>query len=449
VHQEGASVIVGQQLGYWTLVPFALMLLAIAFLPLIWGRWFHRNRNKAVVSFVLGVPTLVYLFVTFGGDGLDLAAKTAEEYVSFIILLFALFTISGGIYLTGNAIATPWHNLAYLSLGAFLANFIGTMGASMVLIRPVLRANSERKYIRHTVIFFIFAVSNMGGLLTPLGDPPLFLGFLRGVPFGWTLNLWREWLISVGLVLIVYLALELYYYRRKEPNEGLIRDVADYIPMRIKGWANFLLLGGVMATVLVSDYLADAGKVIHFPFIREVILVILALISLRLCPRGPRAANKFCWPPIVEVAVLFAGIFATMIPALALLEAKGASIGLTQPWQYYWASGGLSSFLDNAPTYLTFTSVAQGLTGLESVGALTASQVMPNLGFTPAQFLAAISCGAVMMGANTYIGNAPNFAVKCIAEREGVKMPSFFGYMGYSVAVLLPIFAVVTVIFFL
>jgi Na+/H+ antiporter NhaD/arsenite permease-like protein len=448
MEEESASLIVGQQLGYWTLVPFALMLLAIALLPLFWSHWFDKNRNKAIVAAVLGIPTVVYLLVAFGGDGLELARKTAEDYISFILLLFALFTISGGIHLTGNAVATPWHNLAYLGLGAVLANFIGTMGASMVLIRPVLRANSERKYVRHTVIFFIFAVSNVGGLLTPLGDPPLFLGFLNGVPFGWTLRLWPQWLLVVGLVLLVYMAIELYYYRR-EPKEAISQDKADYVPVRLKGWVNFILLAGVIVAVLFSDKLADAGKVIHFPFIREVILVILAVISLRLCPRGPRACNNFCWPPMIEVAVLFAGIFATMIPALALLEAKGASIGLTQPWQYYWASGGLSSFLDNAPTYLTFTSVAQGLTGLESVGALTAGQVVPSLGLAPAHFLAAISCGAVMMGANTYIGNAPNFAVKCIAEREGVKMPSFFGYMAYSVAVLIPIFAIVTVIFFL
>jgi Na+/H+ antiporter NhaD/arsenite permease-like protein len=316
------------------------------------------------------------------------------------------------------------------------------------LIRPLLRANSERTHARHTVVFFIFAVSNVGGLLTPLGDPPLFLGFLRGVPFAWTLRLWAEWLLVVGLVLLAYMAVELYYYR-KEPTEALRRDLADYIPMRIKGWVNAVPLALVIVTVLFSGPLGRAGATIHFPFVREVILVVLAVISLKLCPRGPRAANSFCWPPIVEVAVLFAGIFATMIPALALLEAHGASIGLSQPWQYYWASGGLSSFLDNAPTYLTFTSVAQGQLGVDTVGALTATQVVPNLGFSPADFLAAISCGAVMMGANTYIGNAPNFAVKCVAESSGVKMPSFFGYMGYSLAVLIPIFAIVTVIFFL
>jgi Na+/H+ antiporter NhaD/arsenite permease-like protein len=439
VEQESASLVVGGQLGYWTLVPFILMLLAIALLPLFCGHWFDRNRNKAIISAVLGIPTVVYLLVAFGGEGLDLTTKTAEDYVSFILLLVALYTISGGIHVTGNSVATPWHNLGYLGLGAVLANFIGTMGASMVLIRPVLRANSERQYVRHTVIFFIFAVSNIGGLLTPLGDPPLFLGFLNGVPFAWTLRLWPQWLFTVGMVLLVYMALELYYHR-KEPKTALELDREDYVPIRVKGWFNFVLLAGVIVAVLFSDKLADVGEVIHFPFIREVILVVLALVSHHLGPKGPRTCNNFCWPPMVEVAVLFVGIFATMIPALALLEAKGASLGLTEPWQYYWVTGGLSSFLDNAPTYLTFTSVAQGLTGALTVGDLT------TMG---AGLLAAVSCGSVMMGANSYIGNAPNFAVKCIAEREGVKMPSFFGYMAYSIVVLVPIFLIETFIFFL
>jgi Na+/H+ antiporter NhaD/arsenite permease-like protein len=441
--KESASLVVGGQLGWWTIAPFILMLLAIALMPLFCGHWFDRNRNKALVSAILGIPTVVYLLVAFGGDGLHLARKTAEDYISFILLLVALYTISGGIHVAGNAVATPRRNLAYLAFGAVLANFIGTMGASMVLIRPLLRANSERKYVKHTVIFFIFAVSNVGGLLTPLGDPPLFLGFLNGVPFAWTLRLWPQWLFTVGMVLLAYLAVELYYYHRKEPKEALVRDREDYEPMRVKGWLNFVLLAAVVVAVLFSDKLMDAGTAIHFPFIREVILGALALISHKLGPKGPRSCNNFCWPPMIEVAVLFVGIFATMIPALALLEAKGATIGLTEPWQYYWVSGGLSSFLDNAPTYLTFTSVAQGLTGATTVGGLT---TISALG---AKLLAAVACGSVMMGANSYIGNAPNFAVKCIAEREGVKMPHFFGYMAYSIAVLVPIFLIETFIFFL
>jgi len=443
-----ASYELGEQLGFWTLAPFACMLLAVAIMPLACGRWFEHNRNKGIVAFVLGAPTVAYLVGRFGSLGLENAAHTAEEYVSFIMLLFALFTISGGIYLTGNLVATPKVNLAFLTAGAVLASFIGTMGASMVLIRPLLRANAERTHSKHSVIFFIFAVSNVGGLLTPLGDPPLFLGFLRGVPFTWTFRLWAEWLLVVVLVLAVYLALETYYYR-KEPAPARRVDTADYVPMRIKGGINILFLALVIVAVLFSGPLAEAGEALHFPFVREVVLVVLAVLSLTAGPRGPRASNHFTWGPIVEVAVLFAGIFATMIPALALLEANGASIGLTRPWQYFWATGGLSSFLDNAPTYLTFTSMAQGQVGVSTVGALTSTAVIPGIGFAPADFLAAISCGAVMMGANTYIGNAPNFAVKCIAEKAGVKMPSFFGYMGYSIAILIPIFAIVTVVFFL
>ena len=433
---------IGEQLGFWTLAPFVVMLLSIALLPVLAGHWFERNRNKAYVSLILGVPTVVYLLAAFGHDGLELVWHSGKEYVQFIVLLFALFTISGGIHVTGNSVATPRHNLTYLALGSVLANLIGTMGASMVLIRPVIRANSERKYVKHTIIFFIFSVSNCGGLLTPLGDPPLFLGFLRGVPFSWTLQLWPQWLVTVGLVLLVYAAWEYYIYHRKEPREALIKDIEDFVPVRVKGIVNIIPLVLVIVTVLFSKQLEKAGDVIHFPFIREVILVSLALLSHHRGPRGPRECNAFCWPPFVEVAVLFAGIFATMAPALALLEAHGEQLGFTSPWQYFWTTGVLSSFLDNAPTYLTFTSVMQGEFGVASVGALT---LIPEA----AAWLAAISCGAVFMGANTYIGNAPNFTVKCIAERAGIKMPSFFGFMAYSTAILVPIYLVVTVIFFL
>jgi Na+/H+ antiporter NhaD/arsenite permease-like protein len=318
----------------------------------------------------------------------------------------------------------------------------------MLLIRPLLRANSERTHTSHTVVFFIFAVSNIGGMLTPLGDPPLFLGFLRGVPFAYTLGLWPQWLLALGLTFLAYMAVEIRQYRR-EPAAAKRWDEADYVPIRVKGTINLLFFALVILTILLSDQLAQIGETIHFPFVREVVLVVLAVLSVRLGPRGPRAANHFRWAPIVEVAVLFAGIFATMIPALALLEANGETIGLSQPWHYYWATGGLSSFLDNAPTYLVFTATAQGQMGVSTIGGLASTQVVPGMGFSPAEFLAAISCGAVMMGANTYIGNAPNLTVKAIAEHSGLKMPSFFGYMGYSMAILIPIFLVVTAVFFL
>lgn len=425
------------------------MLVGIAVLPLAACHWFHRNRNKAILSAVLGIPTLAYLFAEFGSLGFEVAVHTAEEYVSFIVLLVALFAISGGIYLTGNLVATPKVNLTFLLVGSVLASFIGTMGASMLLIRPLLRANSERTHSKHTVVFFIFTVSNLGGMLTPLGDPPLFLGFLRGVPFTWTLHLWPQWLLGLVLTLAVYAVIEIYQYRR-EPERARRWDEAHYVPMRLKGALNLLLFALVMITVLFSGPLGHIGEALHFPFVREVILIALTIMSLKLGPRGPRASNHFSWKPMVEVAVLFAGIFATMIPALALLESRGAAIGLSQPWQYFWLTGGLSSFLDNAPTYLAFTSVAQGQVGVNSVGALASTTLMvPGLAFDAADFLTAISVGAVMMGAITYIGNAPNLAVRCIAEDSGLRMPSFLGYMAYSLAVLIPIFLIVTVVFFL
>jgi Na+/H+ antiporter NhaD/arsenite permease-like protein len=437
----------GRQLGFWTIIPFVLMLLATAVLPLAAGPWFHRNRNKALVAAVLGVPTVAYLLVGFGHVGLTVAAQTARDYISFMVLLFALFTISGGIYIAGDIRATPRTNLALLAMAAVLANVIGTMGASMVLIHPLLRINAERGRVKHTVVFFIFLASNIGGLLTPLG-PPLFLGYLRGVPFSWTLRLWPEWLLVVGLTLGVYLILDTYHHRR-ETASCLLADEENYVPIRLRGGMNLALLVLVVITVFFSESLARVGDRVHFPFIADAVLVMLAVISITLAPHEPRRANRFGWAPIVEVGVLFAGVFATMVPALALLQAKGAAVNLAQPWHYFWATGGLSAFLDNAPTYLAFGSLAQGQVGAVTMGGLTSTAVVPGLGLAPAHLLAAISCGAVFLGALTYLGNAPNFAVKAIAEHSGRKMPSFFGYMGYSLAVLVPIFLVTTVIFFL
>jgi len=441
------SVQLGEQLSFWALVPFALMLLAMAILPLAAGPWFQRNRNKAIVAAVLGVPTVAYLLVAFGHLGRAAVGQTAQDYVSFMVLLFALFTISGGIYLAGDIRATPRANLALLASAAVLANVIGTMGASMVLIHPLLRINTERARVKHTVVFFIFLASNIGGLLTPLG-PPLFLGYLRGVPFTWTLRLWPEWLLVVGLTLAVYFVLDTYHYRR-ETTSCLLADAENYVPVRLTGGLNPVLLLLVVVTVFFSEPLARVGSGVHFPFTAEVVLVILAVISITLAPREPRRANRFGWAPIVEVGLLFAGVFATMIPALALLQAKGASTNLAQLWHYFWATGGLSAFLDNAPTYLAFGSLAQGQVGVATMGGLTSTAIVPGLGLAPADLLVAISCGAVFMGALTYLGNAPNFAVKAIAEHSGLRMPSFFGYMGYSLAVLVPIFLVVTAVFFL
>jgi Na+/H+ antiporter NhaD/arsenite permease-like protein len=401
-------------------VPFVAMLLAIALGPLWAPRWWESNRNKLVVSALLGVPILVmYLGRRPGALG-----AMAEEYVSFIVLLAGLYVISGGILLRGDLEATPRTNVAFLALGSVLASFIGTTGASMLLIRPLLQTNRERTDVRHTVVFFIFLASNIGGLLTPLGDPPLFLGYLQGVPFVWTFRLLAPWGLQVALLLTLYFVWDTRQYEN-EPIGARRRDRSQVEPLRLSGALNFVALGLVVLTVAC----------VHAPW-REAAIVLLAALSLWRTPRAIRQANGFTAHPIVEVAVLFFGIFLTMIPALELLRLRGSELGVREPWHFFWATGLLSSFLDNAPTYLVFLALGQSL-GLaqEVVGV-------------PHAILAAISVGAVSMGANSYIGNAPNFMVKSIAEEQGVKMPSFFGYMLYSGAILLPLFVIVTVVFF-
>jgi len=407
-------------LPVYTVVPFVVILLGIAVLPLAAPRWWESNRNKLLVSIVLGLPVLV-LYLVREPSAL---VRMAEEYVSFIVLLAALYVISGGILMRGDLLATPRVNSTFLAIGSVLASFIGTTGASMLLVRALLQTNRERTRVTHTVIFFIFLVSNIGGMLTPLGDPPLFLGYLQGVPFGWTFRLWPHWLLMVGVLLVTYFVWDTLLYTR-EPLAALRRDRARVEPLRVRGALNGLGLAGV---VLAVAFLGAPA--------REAVLVALAAASLWRTPREIRRANGFTASPIVEVAVVFFGIFLTMIPALELLRLRGGELGVRAPWQFFWATGALSSFLDNAPTYLTFLALGQGL-GL-------AREVVD----VPHTILAAISVGAVAMGANSYIGNAPNFMVKSIAEEQGVRMPSFFGYMLYSGVVLLPLFAVVTLIFF-
>ena len=397
------------------------MLLAIAVFPLWIPHWWESNRNKLVVSLLLGLP-IVALYAIRGPGAL---LSMAEEYVSFIVLLAGLFVISGGIVLRGDLVATPLTNTAFLALGSVLASFIGTTGASMLLIRPVLQTNRERTRVRHTIVFFIFLVSNIGGMLTPLGDPPLFLGYLQGVPFTWTFRLWTHWGLQVLALLALYFVWDTREYTR-EPIAALRRDRAQIEPLRVRGSPNIVWLALVVLAVAF----------LHAPW-REVAIVTLGALSLWRTPQGVRRANGFTAYPIVEVAVLFAGIFLTMIPALELLRLRGGELGVRAPWHFYWASGILSSFLDNAPTYLTFLALGQGLGLAREVAGV------------PHAILAAISVGAVSMGANSYIGNAPNFMVKSIAEEQGVKMPSFFGYMVYSGAILLPLFVIVTVLFFL
>ncbi len=410
----------GHALSLWTVVPFVGLLLSIALLPVAAPAFWERNRHKALVAAFWSAPVAV-LSLLRAPHELVLSMK---DYASFIILLAALFVISGGIVVRGDLRATPSVNTAFLLAGAVLANVIGTTGASMLLIRPFLKTNSERRRTRHIPVFFIFAVSNIGGCLTPLGDPPLFMGLVKGVPFLWTLRLFPIWALMMGGLLLAFFFLDRHEYER-EADRDLIRDRERVVPLHIKGRLNFAWVAGVLG-----------GMFLPFPF-REGVLAFMAVLSLATTKAGYREENRFHYGPIVEVAVLFAGLFVTMVPALLILGARGAELGLSRPWHFFWLAGGLSSFLDNTPTYLAFFSLAKGL-GLG----------VPLVAGVPAAFLAAISTGAVFMGANSYIGNGPNFMVKCIAEHHHYKMPSFFGYMAYSVAVLVPFYIVVSAVFF-
>jgi Na+/H+ antiporter NhaD/arsenite permease-like protein len=340
-----------------------------------------------------------------------------------MVLIGSLFVISGGILLDGDLEATPAVNASILALGALAASLIGTTGASMLLIRPLLKTNRQRRHVAHTVVFFIFLVSNIGGLLTPLGDPPLFLGYLKGVPFLWTLRLAPAWAFTTGILLAVYFAWDWRAHRRETPGLRLL-DRALRQPLRLRGQFNLVLLAGIIA----------AAATLESPG-REVVMASLAMASLALTPDGVRQANHFSYQPVLEVAAIFLGLFLTMLPALDLLLARGGRLELDEAWQYFWATGLLSSFLDNAPTYLVFLALAQ------------AQGLAPEVVRVPHEMLIAISLGAVFMGANTYIGNGPNFMVRAIAENRGIQMPGFAGYMLYSGAVLLPVFALVSLVF--
>jgi Na+/H+ antiporter NhaD/arsenite permease-like protein len=402
-----------------TVLPFALMLAAIAFGPAMAPHWWESNRNRLLVSLVLGLPVAaVYLVRAPAALGHALG-----EYAAFIVVLGALYVIAGGVVLHGDLRATPLVNVAFLATGAVLASVVGTTGAAMLLIRPLLRTNRERTRVTHTVVFFIFIVANVGGLLTPLGDPPLLLGYLVGVPFTWTLRLWPAWLLMVGALLAVYVAWDMVLVRR-EPAEALGHDRAHIEPLRLAGNLNLLWLAGVVAAVVA----------LSAPWRELVILAFAALAYVTSQPER-RRLNRFTFSPILEVAAIFLGIFLTIEPALELLRRHGGELGVREPLAFFWSTGVLSAVLDNAPTYLAFLAIAQGL-GLaaEVVGV-------------PHTILAGISLGAVAFGALTYIGNAPNFMVRAIAVETGVSMPGFAGYLAYSLPVLIPLFALVGALF--
>jgi Na+/H+ antiporter NhaD/arsenite permease-like protein len=446
----------------WPVLPFVAILLCIAILPLIPAteHWWHKNQSKLLISAILGVITIIYYFMRgYGmnvvhGDEAHVTAAGLEaveamlhhavlaEYVPFIVLLFSLYTICGGIQLRGDLRATPLTNTAFLAIGAGLASFIGTTGAAMLLIRPVLQTNRERRYVRHTVIFFTFLVANIGGSLLPIGDPPLFLGYLRDVPFFWTFNLLPHWAFACVLVLIIYFIWDSIAYRKEEPSDQLL-DRTQIEPLRLSGLLNFVwLLGVVLSVILLVPGSKFPGTDFIIPnYMREVAQLVFVMIAWITSSAKIREENKFDFFAITEVAVLFIGIFICMQVPVEILQARGSELGLTSQPHFFWATGTLSSFLDNAPTYVVFFETAKALPIVEGVAIVEEAGIAEPL-------LVAVSLGAVFMGAMTYIGNGPNFMVKSIAEQAAVKMPSFFGYMIYSIAVLIPVFVLVNIVFF-
>ena len=433
-------------------IPFAGLLLSIALMPLLAPGFWHHHFGKVSAAWTLAFFIPFALIFGWGVAGVSLVHAMLAEYIPFIILLTALFTVAGGIFIRGNLHGSPGLNAALLLVGAVLASFMGTTGASMLMIRPLIRANDNRKHAAHIVVFFIFIVCNAGGSLTPLGDPPLFLGFLKGVDFFWTVkHIFPETLFLIASLLVIFYLLDTWFYRK----EGVqpVDPTPDTERLGFDGAFNFLLLAGVAGLVLLSGFWKSPvvfdvyGTELGLPgMVRDAGLIAITLLSLKLTARKVHEDNQFSWVPMAEVAKLFVGIFLTIIPVIAMLKAGssgpfGAVVaavtrpdGQPDPAMYFWATGALSSFLDNAPTYLVFFNTAGG----------DAQVLMTTLAPT----LAAISAGAVFMGANTYIGNAPNLMVKAIAEDRGVKMPSFFGYMAWSGAVLIPLFILMTLIWF-
>lgn len=431
-------------------IPFAGLLLSIALMPLIAGHLWHHHYGKIAAGWGVLLVVPFAAFFGLGAAASEVWHVLLQEYIPFIALLLALYVAGGGVLLKGTLVGTPATNTAILAIGTIIASLMGTTGASMVLIRPILRANAFRRRKTHTFVFFIFLVSNIGGSLTPLGDPPLYLGFLKGVSFFWTTtHLFWPFLVSSLILLSIYYVLDSWMWSKEKP---VVPDTGEKVPLRLEGTVNLLLIGAVVVMVLLQGYW-QPGEIALFGdkigierLVGIAVFVLIAWVSMRVTSLELREANGFAWGAILEVAKLFAAIFVTMAPVLAILRAgmDGAAaplVALTSdaagqpiPWVYFWLTGGLSSFLDNAPTYLVFFNLAGGDPGaLMTTGALT---------------LAAISCGAVFMGANSYIGNAPNFMVKAIVEENGERMPSFFGYVAWAFVFLVPIFVLITLMFF-
>lgn len=457
----------GTLLPLYSVIPFVGMLLSIALGPVLFPKFWHHHFGKVSAGWaaILAIP----LIVVYGKQGVDeLLHLLIIDYIPFIVLIGSLFTVGGGILVRTSLKGTTWVNAGFLTVGALIASWMGTTGAAMLLIRPFLRVNRDRKYKAFMVVFFIFMVANVGGALTPLGDPPLFLGFLHGVPFFWTLRLVTPMIVVLLGLLLIYIAFDKYYLGKEQKEGSLAQASGKSVEaangsaptgkkLEILGAQNFILLAAVIGVILFSGYVKMSEVSIlgvHVGWqdvIRNVLLVAIMVISMKVTPKALREENEFSWGPILEIVYLFFGIFITMAPALAILKAgeSGALSFITsavkEPTQYFWITGALSSFLDNAPTYLTFFSTALGQFYPGMAEAPAVAQFLVNQPI----YLLAISAGSVFFGAVTYIGNAPNFMVRAIAEESGVKMPSFFGYMVYSVCILLPLFALVTWIFFL
>ena len=444
----------GNSISLLFCIPFLGMLLSIAVFPLVKPAWWERNQKYAVIAWSLLFLIPFAIRYGFGVMGEQLLEVIVGDYFTFIVLLFGLFCVAGNITIEGELSGSPKVNVIMLLIGTLLSSWIGTTGASMVMIRPLIRANKWRSRKTPVVVFFIFLVSNIGGCLTPVGDPPLLMGFMRNVPFFWSLRLIPIMILNVAILLVIFYILDSRAYR-KDLADGITPEVqsGDKAAIRVVGAHNIIFLAAIVVAVILSGVLPSTKAVsggIHIygeveltyaALIEVIIILVAAFLSFKTTNKSVREDNHFSWGAIQEVAVLFIGIFITMIPALLILKAKGAELGLTQPWQMFWVTGAMSSFLDNTPTYLVF------LTTAGTLGATTGLQT--SVGIVPQVMLEAISCGAVFMGANTYIGNAPNFMVKSIAEENGIRMPSFFGYMTWSLRFLIPVFVVDMLIFFL
>jgi Na+/H+ antiporter NhaD/arsenite permease-like protein len=416
-----------------SLLPFILMLGSIAVFPLFWNHFWEKNKNKLIVAIVLSIPVVIFLLSANHDE--KLYHTMVFDYIPFIVLLGALYTITGGIFLSGDIEAKPAMNTLFLGIGAVLASVMGTTGAAMLLIRPVIQTNKQRHYKVHTILFFIGIIANTGGLLTPLGDPPLFMMYLRGAPFVWFFTFFYEWLLTNGLLLLIYFFVDSYFYK-KEPVPALIKDKSQILPIKMEGKINLLWLAGVVLAVafLNTQYLDFIHSNEYFKFIREAFILLMAYCSIKFTPAITRESNSFTWEPIKEVAYLFLGIFITMVPCLLYLEYNAKTLGVVSASQFYYFTGALSSFLDNTPTAVTFHSLALGLG--ETSGLLVAG--------IPEEILKAICTAAVFFGSMTYIGNGPNFMVKAVAEENDIKMPHFFEYMyKFSLIVLLPIFIII------